>query len=165
MCSPENLGAVLSPSQSWGIGVPAGVWLCVRGGGVASGGRGAAGVTEQRFWSEQLLDKPCVAGSHSASPASWALVSPKPLTPITDPGPQAGFLKGSSAIWWQAEAVPGTSELDRGSHKDSAFQDPTQWRSHTALDRPWAGGWHLGLNTLSLCILGSCPRRHSRTVS
>lgn len=152
MCvQPRKPGSVLSPSQSWGIRVPAGVWLCV---GVVSGGRGAAGVTEQRFWSEQLLDQPCVASSCSASPASWALISPKARTSIAALGPQAGFLKGSSAIWWEAGAVPGTGELGLDSHLALPFRTPLSGGVTTALDRPQTEGWYLSLKYSILMDFG-----------
>lgn len=53
-----------------------------------------------------------------------------PLIPIIYPGPQADFLKGSSAIWWQAEAVPRGGKLEPGFPQGSAFQDLSQWGSH-----------------------------------
>lgn len=86
---------------------------CVRGELLAEVGGPQA--LQNRLWREQLLDRLCII-SCSASAAPWALASPKglwdiPLIPIIYPAPQADFLKMSSAIWWQAEAVTGVEEL------------------------------------------------------
>lgn len=84
---------------------------------------------QSRFWVEQLLVRPCIAPALLPwSPGPQFLQSS--LTRITDPASKTGFLKRSSAIWWQAEAVPRTSELDpvfTGGF--FAFLGPSQWGS------------------------------------
>lgn len=62
-----------------------------------------------------MLDRLCIAPILLRQPPGpWLLQRPSgiyPLFPIIYPAPQADFLKISSAIWWQAEAVTGIEEL------------------------------------------------------